>query len=87
MVQKRSLVFAQILIRNIEENVKRRLKQRAKVNGHSMEEEARTILREAVKPVPKEGLGTELAKLFSDVPKEFKILKMRGRVRIPKFDD
>jgi len=56
-----------------------------------MEEEARVIIRDAVgaNPPRKEGLGTQLMKIFSGkVPKEFKVIEMRGgRYRIPKFDE
>jgi plasmid stability protein len=73
--------MAQLVVRNLEEGVKRRLRQRAKSNGRSMEEEARVILRDAVssKPARREGLGTQLAKLFADVPPEFKIEEIRGQ--------
>ena len=40
--------MASITIRNLDDNVKSRLRLRAAANGHSMEEEARVILREAV---------------------------------------
>jgi len=81
--------MAQLVVRNLEENVKRRLRRRAKTNGRSMEEEARVIIREAVSatPAPQEGAGTRLVKLFAGkVPKEFKIVELRGRVRPAKFD-
>jgi antitoxin FitA len=81
--------MAQLVVRNLKEEVKRRLQRRAKRNGRSMEEEVRVILREALKaewPRKQEGLGTQLMKLFSDVPPEFKIVEMRGaRFRTPKF--
>ena len=83
--------MAQLIVRNLEEKVKRRLRERAKSHGRSMEEEARVIIRDAVKAdAPrKEGLGTQLVKLFEGkVPKEFKIVEMRGgRYRVPKFDE
>jgi antitoxin FitA len=83
--------MAQLIVRNLEEKVKRRLRERAKSHGRSMEEEARVIIRDAVKAdVPrKEGLGTQLVKIFEGkVPKEFKIVEMRGgRYRVPKFDE
>jgi antitoxin FitA len=83
--------MAQLIVRNLEEKVKRRLRARAKSHGRSMEEEARVIIRDAVKEdAPrKEGLGTQLMKLFEGkVPKEFKIVEMRGgRYRVPKFDE
>lgn len=37
-----------ITIRNLDENLRTRLRVRAAVNGHSMEEEVRHILRKAV---------------------------------------
>jgi plasmid stability protein len=41
--------MAQFIVRNLEEDVKARLKRRAARNGRSMEEEARHILRNAVR--------------------------------------
>jgi antitoxin FitA len=83
--------MAQLIVRNLEEDVKRRLRQRAKSHGRSMEEEARVIIRDAVsaKPPAKEGLGTQLVKLFAGkVPKDFKIVEIRGGgYRVPKFDE
>ena len=40
--------MAQLLVRNIENEVKARLQRRAKRHGRSMEEEVRDILRAAV---------------------------------------
>ncbi len=40
--------MASITIRNLDDDVKTRLRMRAAGNGHSMEEEARLILRKAV---------------------------------------
>ena len=40
--------MASITIRHLDDEVKTRLRVRASANGHSMEEEARIILREAV---------------------------------------
>ena len=44
--------MASITIRNLDDEVKHRLRVRAAGNGRSMEEEARLILREAVAPEP-----------------------------------
>ena len=44
--------MASITIRRLDDEVKTRLRIRAAENGRSMEEEARTILREAVGPKP-----------------------------------
>jgi plasmid stability protein len=40
--------MAQFIVRNLEDDVKARLKRRAARHGHSMEEEVRQILRSAV---------------------------------------
>jgi plasmid stability protein len=40
---------AQILIKNLEKEVIERLRQRAKRNGRTLQEEVRAILRDAVK--------------------------------------
>jgi plasmid stability protein len=62
--------MAQLLIRQIEEDVKESLRRRARRNGVSMEEEARMILRaELLSTEPeKYGLGTRIANLFKDIP-------------------
>ena len=61
--------MAQLVVRNLDEEVKTRLRQRAAAHGRSMEEEVRAILRDAVKEEPraKGGLGTEIASRFRDI--------------------
>jgi plasmid stability protein len=44
--------MAQIIVRKLDESVKRRLRERAARAGRSMEEEARLILAEALGPAP-----------------------------------
>ena len=58
--------MASITIRNLDDDVKTRLRVRASANGRSMEEEARLILAEAVdrEPAPREGLGSAINELF-----------------------
>ena len=62
-----------ITVRNIEEDLKRRLRIRAAEHGHSMEEEARRILRsalgEGLGPAedPEKGLGTKIHELFAPI--------------------
>ena len=58
--------MASITIRNLDDDVKIRLRMRAAGNGRSMEEEARLIMREAVsrESVPEKGLGTAIHELF-----------------------
>ena len=41
--------MASITIRNLDDEIKTRLRMRAAEHGHSMEEEARTILRKPLK--------------------------------------
>lgn len=55
--------MASLTIRNIDDEVKRRLRVRAAENGRSMEEEARLILREAVAQEPE---SKNLAQIIHD---------------------
>ena len=60
--------MAQVVVRQLEDEVKERLRERAARNGRSMEEEIRVILRDAVRDDdPKEGLGTRLLRRFADI--------------------
>ena len=72
--------MAQFVVRNVESAVKVRLQRRARRNGHSMEEEVREILRNAVseEDVPAAGLGTEIAALFKKVGLASDIPELRG---------
>jgi plasmid stability protein len=57
--------MATLMIRNLDEQTKSQLRQQAARHGHSMEEEARRILRQAVSPAAaSEGLGTRLQRRF-----------------------
>ncbi|PYV12885.1 MAG: toxin-antitoxin system [Acidobacteria bacterium] len=80
--------MAQLLVRNIESEVKARLKRRAGRHGRSMEEEVRDILRRAAKQeeTPKGGLGSEIAALFSKVALDAEIPELRGsKLEPPPF--
>jgi len=58
---------AQILVRNIEDAVKERLRDRAREHGRSLEEEVRDILRNAATlPAGAGGVGTEIAAIVRD---------------------
>jgi len=60
--------MASIIIRNLEEDVKGRLKLRAAGRGVSMEEEARDILRQAVGAAdPRADLGAAIAARFASL--------------------
>ena len=74
--------MATLTIRNIDDETKRLLRQRAALHERSMEEEVRQILRSALHPHPTEGkpmgdlmvelsrLGLELPDLRNRVPHE-----------------
>lgn len=72
--------MAQFIVRNIESEVKARLRRRAARHGRSMEEEVRDILRNAVneQDAAVGGLGTEIASLFAKVGLEEDIPELRG---------
>jgi len=59
--------MAQLLVRNLEDELKTRLQRRAKRHGHSMEAEARDILRLALREDKAQsvGFGTASVALFS----------------------
>jgi antitoxin FitA len=61
--------MAQLIVRNLDDAVKQRLQRRAARRGHSMEEEAREILRAAADQdegaAPEARLGTRIAHRFA----------------------
>ena len=81
--------MAQLVVRNLEDDVRDKLRDRALTHGHSMEEEVRDILRAAVmqqESTPKK-LGSTLAKRFSgnsDICDEpFVVEELRGGIVEP----
>jgi len=81
--------MAQLVVRNIENGVKARLKRRAENHGRSMEEEVRDILRNAVHEQESKGggLGTEIVALFRGVGLDEEIPELRGQtIQPPRFD-
>jgi plasmid stability protein len=62
------LPMAQLIVRDIENEVKAKLQRRAKRHGRSMEEEVREILRDATKAETssRKGLGTRIAEHFRE---------------------
>ena len=81
--------MAQILVRNLEDEVKAKLQQRARMHGHSTEEEVRDILRNAVKDEDEEfGLGSRIAARFAEIGFEEEIEEHRGYPAKPaEFDE
>jgi plasmid stability protein len=72
--------MAQLIVRNIDEDVKRRLRERAERRGKSMEAEARDILSSALAETerPAVGLGTRIAARFAGLGLDREIEELRG---------
>ncbi len=82
--------MAQLLVRNLEDDVKERLKARARRYGMSLEELARDVLRAAaVEPDKERKLGSEIAALFRGKGfKKGEIQELRGYpVRAATFEE
>jgi antitoxin FitA len=84
--------MAQLVVRNLEDDVKARLRVLAAEHGRSMEEEVRAILRQAVQAPskPAGGLGSEIAARFKHIGlrEGEEIPELRGEFIKPwKFDD
>jgi antitoxin FitA len=77
--------MAQLVVRNLEDNVKAKLQQRARRHGRSTEEEVREILRDAARNEPQEvePLGKRLRALFGDVGLEEDVPEWRGQPAKP----
>jgi antitoxin FitA len=81
--------MAQLLVRNLDDDVKQRLRRRAERHGRSMEEEARDILRDALKHEERspEGLGTRLSRRFHGIGIKQDIPELREPVEATVFDE
>lgn len=77
--------MAQIVVRNLEDEVKEKLQRRARLHGRSIEEEVRDILRSAVRDEtrPPEPLCKRLRRLFSEIGLEEDIPELRGQAARP----
>lgn len=77
--------MAQILVRNLGDQLKGRLQRRARRHGCSMEAEAREILRNALRQedTPAAGLGSEIAGLFREAGIREDIPEFRGHAVVP----
>jgi len=64
--------MAQLIVRNLDDQLKTQLTMQAKLKGHSMEEEVRQIIRDALTTKGK-GPGTIMAEYFNDVGMNFEI--------------
>jgi antitoxin FitA len=74
--------MTQLIVCNLEDEVKERLAARARLHGHNMEEEVRKILRDAVKEgstgTRKPGLGMQPAAAFDGRGQDLEIPQPRG---------
>jgi plasmid stability protein len=79
---------ASLTIRNIDDTLKERLRVRAAQNGHSMEEEARVILRQAVGGITGAALWTLSRQLFDgERGVDLKLPARGGDREPPGFDE
>lgn len=76
--------MAQLVVRNLENDVKERLQRRAKRHGRSTEEEVRSILRDAVKGEERSPpLGSRLQARFRTLGLETELMELRGQPARP----
>lgn len=81
--------MAQILIRQLEDDTKAKLQRLARQHGRSTEEEAREIIRNAVRNVdnPPRRLGSRIASRFKGMGLTEDIPELRGQLVQPaQFD-
>lgn len=82
--------MAQLVVRNLEDDVKARLQARARRHRRSLEAEVRDILRNAAhaEERPAGGLGSEIAAMFRGHGLKEDIPEWRGfPVEPPTFDE
>jgi plasmid stability protein len=78
--------MASITIRNLDEDLKRRLRIRAAEHGRSMEDEVREILRGSLAPADKS--GPEKAETGLELFKEFRnLIEPLGGVELEPYPD
>jgi plasmid stability protein len=80
--------MAQLVVRNLEDEVKAQLRDRAARHGRSMEEEVREILRDAAREdrPAGEGLGTRIVAMFSGSGLGVDLPEMPSwKMRVPSF--
>ena len=72
--------MAQFVVRNLEDDVAKKLKQRAKRHARSMEDEVRHILRTAVQERPERALrlGSRIAQRFRGSGMTTDLPELRG---------
>jgi plasmid stability protein len=77
--------MAQLLVRNLDDDVKLRLQLRARRHGRSTEEEVRDILRNAVKDegLQRKPLGSRLRDRFAGIGLKDELPEVRGEIAQP----
>ncbi len=80
--------MATLTIRNLDDALKSTLRVRAAGHGHSMEEDVRSILRQALsQPIPDRGLGQRLADRFQAVATDLPMPARSLPRPAPQWDD
>ena len=79
--------MAQFVVRDLEDDVKARLRRRAARNGRSLEAEVRDILRDAAKndSVKSAGLGTRIAARFTSLRAKGELDALSPRPLYPRL--
>lgn len=77
--------MAQLVVRQLEDDVKEKLQRRARRHGRSTEEEIREILRNAVRheDAGRKALGSRIAARFSRIGLDQEIPELRGDASQP----
>ena len=77
--------MAQLLVRNLEDDVKARLQRRARRHGRSTEEEVREILRNAARDeaTARKPLGSRISERFAKVGLDEGLPELRGEAARP----
>jgi antitoxin FitA len=77
--------MAQLLVRNLDDDVKASLQARARQHGRNTEAEVRDILRRAVQDDvgPSAPLGSKLRARFAEIGQDEDILELRGQPARP----
>jgi antitoxin FitA len=74
-----------LTVRNLDDDLKTRLRVRAALNGRSMEAEAREILRVSLSTQPRTGLGTQIHNRFAGLGLDE--LEIAPRDELPRAPD
>ena len=81
--------MAQLMIRNLEDDIHQKLRDMADSHGESLEEFVHQMLRKAVleNPVAPPRLGTKIAKRFAEIGLQQPIAELRGHsINPPGFE-